>query len=63
MDMKKIKNEEALLSTGDVESRKIVLDILDNTLARMDSYNVLKGMTSLKGKILTIGEKSWDLTE
>lgn len=63
MDMKKIKNAEVLLGTGDSKSREIVLGILDRTLARMDSYYVLKGMTSLKGKILTIGEKSWDLTQ
>lgn len=63
MGMKKIKNAEELLKTGDRESRKIVLEILDDTLAKMDSYYVLKNMTSLNGKMLTIGERSWDLSK
>lgn len=61
--MKKIKNAEALLQCGDIKSRKIVLEILDETLVRMDSYHILKDMVSLEGDILRIGEKSWDLSE
>ena len=50
--MQKIKNSDYLLAQGDVESRKIVLDILDETLAQLDSYKVLKRIVSLDGDIL-----------
>ena len=33
----KIKNREALLSHGDVESRRIVLDIAEKTLQHLDA--------------------------
>ncbi len=33
----KIKNKEEILSHGDVESRRIVLDITEQTLQRVDS--------------------------
>ncbi len=35
----KIKNREQLLSHGDVESKRIVLDIADATLERLDAYH------------------------
>lgn len=49
--MKKIKNEAVLLQHGVKESRKIVLDILDETLCELDSYKRIRSMVSLKGKI------------
>lgn len=60
---KVIKNAEQLLSTGDQESRTVVLDILDHTLERLDSYNRIKSMVKVEGNIMTIGEKSWDLSK
>lgn len=33
----KIKNRGALLTSGDVESRRIVLDITEKTLQRLDA--------------------------
>ena len=36
--MNKIKNYDTLVSHGDVASRKIVLDITNRTLARLDAY-------------------------
>ena len=35
---KKIKNREALLSHGDIDGRKIVLDITEKTLQHLDAY-------------------------
>lgn len=61
--MKKIKNADILLMQGEIPSREIVLNVLDETLAKMDSYYLLKNMVSLKGDILSIGEKSWDLSK
>ena len=59
--MKKIKNSETLLSSGEVQSRQVVLEILDETLEKLDSYNVLKNIVKLDGDILTIGNRSWDI--
>ena len=59
----KIRNREEILSHGDVESRKIVLDITEKTLQRLDAYERIKSIMSLDGDILTIGTKSWDLSK
>ena len=61
--MNKIKNYDALLSHGDAESRKIVLDITNRTLQRLDSYHRIKSIMHLDGDILHIGNKSWDLSK
>ena len=61
--MKKIKNYDVLTSHGDVESRKIVLDITDKTLQRLDAYNRIKSIMRLEGDILHIGTKTWDLSK
>lgn len=61
--MNKIKNYDALLSHGDVKSRKIVLDITNKTLNRLDAYQRIKSIMHLKGNILHIGKKSWDLSK
>lgn len=61
--MKKIKNGTILLQQGVVESRRIILEILDETLFELDSYKRIKSMVSLADNILTIGNKQWDLNE
>lgn len=60
--MRKIKNYDALLAEGDIPSRRIVLDITEETLQRLDSYQRITSITSLDGDLLTIGERSWDLS-
>lgn len=59
----KIKNKDILLSHGDIESRRIILDITEETLKKLDAYERIKSITSLNGDILTIGTKSWDLSK
>lgn len=61
--MNKIRNYEELTAHGDIESRKIVLDITDKTLQKLDSYNRIKSIAHLDGDILCIGVKSWDLSK
>lgn len=61
--MKVIKNSEELLSVGNRESRKVVLEILDETLERLNSYNLLKKMVTLEGDVLHIGNRQWNLNE
>jgi glycerate 2-kinase len=59
----KIKNRAQLLSHGDVESRKIVLDITEKTLQRLDAYVRIKSIAHMEGDILHIGVRSWDLSK
>ncbi len=59
----KIKNKEEILSHGDTESRRIVLDITEQTLERLDSYHRIKSIMRLDGETLHIGTKSWDLSK
>jgi len=60
---RKIKNREEILSHGDIESRKIVLDITEKTLQRLDSYERIKSIMRLDGSTLYIGQKQWDLSK
>lgn len=60
---KKIKNADELLKNGDVKSREIVLKITDRTLQKLDGYERIKGIMSLEESILTIGYRSWDLSQ
>jgi glycerate-2-kinase len=59
----KIINRQELLSSGDVASRTIVLDVLERTLCEMDSYKRLLKFVSFDGCTLRIGEHTWDLTK
>lgn len=61
--MNKIKNYDSLISHGDIESRKIVLDITNRTLQRLDAYERIKSIMHVDGDILHIGTKSWDLSK
>lgn len=60
--MRKIRNYDPLTSAGDARSRRVVLDIAESTLRRLDSYERIKAITRLEGDLLTIGERSWDLS-
>ncbi|MBB3129137.1 phosphopyruvate hydratase [Paenibacillus rhizosphaerae] len=59
----KIKNKNVLLSHGDVDSRKIVLDIADKTLQHLDAYERIKSIARMEGEILCIGSRKWDLSK
>lgn len=61
--MDKIRNRETLMSHGEKESRRIVLDIAEKTLQRLDAGKRIKSIVHLEGDVLHIGEKSWDLKE
>lgn len=60
--MKKIRNAAKLLERGDIASRKIVLEIADKTLVRLDSYQRIRSIMRLEGETLWIGERAWDLS-
>jgi glycerate 2-kinase len=60
--MLKIRNYEALTSHGDAESRKIVLDMADRTIRRLDASRRIKSIARLDGHTLHVGTSSWDLS-
>ena len=60
---KKIKNREALLSHGDIDGRKIVLDITEKTLQHLDAYERIKSIARMEGDVLCIGSRRWDLSK
>ena len=45
--MNKIRNYEELISCGDAASRKLVLELTDRVLKRLDSYDRIKDMMSM----------------
>lgn len=59
----KIRNKDVLLSHGDRESRRIVLDITEKTLRRLDAKERIKSIMTLDGDTLRIGIKEWDLSK
>jgi glycerate 2-kinase len=59
----KIRNRDQILSHGDVESRRIVLDITEKTLQKLDARVRIKSIMRLDGDMLHIGVKSWDLSK
>ena len=59
----KIKNRAQLLDHGDAESRRIVLDLAEATLQKLDAYTRIKSILHLDGDILRIGERTWDLSK
>lgn len=59
----KITNFDELVSTGDHESRRIVLTLADRTLERLDAYRRIQSITKLEGDILSIGARTWDLAQ
>ena len=54
---KKIKNREALLSHGDINGRKIVLDITEKTLQHLDAYERIKSIAHMEGDTLCMGSE------
>lgn len=60
---RKIRNYDALVSHGDIASRKIVLDVAEKTLHRLDAYERIKAIMRLDGDTLHVGTRQWDLTK
>jgi len=59
----KIKNRDALLSHGDRESRKVVLEIAEAALRRLDALSRIRSIARMDGDTLCIGERRWDLSK
>ncbi|MCC8405582.1 DUF4147 domain-containing protein [Paraburkholderia sp. MMS20-SJTN17] len=60
--MNKIRNANAILTHGDLSSRRVVLEIADRTLERLDSYQRIRNIMRMEGNVLHVGTRSWDLS-
>jgi len=59
----KIKNSSSILSHGDVKGKKIVLDITEKTLQKLDAKERIKSIMHLEKNFLHVGTKVWDLAK
>jgi glycerate 2-kinase len=59
----KIRNRDKLLANGVADSRRLVLDVTERVLQRLDAYERLKSFVRLDGEILHVGNRRWDLSE
>ncbi|MHC1604758.1 MAG: glycerate kinase type-2 family protein [Candidatus Methanofastidiosia archaeon] len=51
-----------MISHGNIEGRKIALDIIDHALKTIDTYEATKRLVELDGKILKVGRLRFDLS-
>jgi glycerate-2-kinase len=56
-----IKNRAALEAVGDVPARKVILDIMEDTLHALDARRIIHGLLRVEGDTLRIGAWQWDL--
>ena len=61
--MKKIKNNDALLSHGDIESRKKITELLEGMWDKVDSYKLIHKLMNVEGNLLHIGSKTYDMDQ
>ena len=59
----KIKNYNQLISNGDSRAREKVLLLLNDVLKQLDAHKAIHKIMRLHNNILTIGERTWDLTK
>lgn len=57
----KIKNRKRLLSIGDIEPRKLILDITEQSLQALDVSHIVENLLRIDGNILRIGTHQWNL--
>ena len=58
-----IKNQQEILSHGNVKLRKDALEIIEHGLYCADPYIATKNLVSLEGDILKAGDETFDLKE
>lgn len=59
--MTRIKNRNALISHGDIESRKKIVDLLEGMWDKVDSYKLIHRLMYVENHILHIGKKTYDM--
>jgi glycerate 2-kinase len=59
----KIRNRDELLAKGVIDSRRIILDVTERVLQRLDIFERLKSFVRLDGDFLHVGNRQWDLSQ
>ncbi len=59
--MKKIRNYEQLINKGDSLARVMVLRMIDEILSDVDAGSRIHEIMHLKGDVLAVGNRTWDL--
>ncbi|MCS7135518.1 MAG: glycerate kinase [Nitrososphaerota archaeon] len=60
--MSVIKNKQALLSHGNVEGRRIALDIIEYAIKAVDAYELVRKVVFVEGQTLSIDGLKYDLS-
>jgi glycerate 2-kinase len=60
--MARVQNRDALLSTGEVELRRLALDIAEGGLSAANPEMATRRILTIQGDTLQIGERSFDLS-
>lgn len=58
-----VKNADEIVSHGNIEGRKIAVDIINYAISEIDSYKLVKNAVRLRGNILKVGSYSFDLSD
>jgi len=58
-----IRNEAELLSHGNVEGRRLVLEMVESGLEAVDSYAATKRLVKFTGRTITVGDLTCQLSE
>lgn len=56
-----IKNRDALEAVGDIRARKVVLEIAEAVLQRLDAHPIICGLLQLERDAIRIGDYRWHL--
>jgi len=57
-----IKNRERLASQGDTSARKVVVEILEAALTRLNVSRLIRDLLNVEGDSLRIGTQRWDIS-
>ena len=58
-----IKNKKQLVSHGNIEGRKVALDIIEHMLKAIDTYEATKRLVRLEGAMLKVDRLEFDLSK
>lgn len=62
-DLEKIKNYGEIIKNGDIGSREVVLNLIDQVLAEVDAGKRIRKLMKIEGDLLKVGTRSWNLSK
>ncbi len=58
-----IRNKDKLLSHGNIAGRRLVLELAERVLSRLDAGKRIRSILRMEGDTLHVGNRSWDLSK